>query len=82
MGSLAISPRTVGVSVGLSSAHPGHPIDDCLIRLFDEQFYVVGATKVRGYRFAVGESAAVGRSIVHALAADHGRKAKTADGLR
>ena len=80
MGSLAVSTRAAGLPVELSSAHPGGRADGELLRLSAKQFYVVSAAAVRSDRLAMDESAAVWGSGVHALAGDHGRKAKATGG--
>ena len=75
MGTLAISPRVVGVPIGLSAAFFGGAAIVGWLLFSGKQFSVLSAAKVRSDRLAMDESATVWGSLVHVLASDQGRKA-------
>src|SRR5438445_1938337 len=76
-GPLAVSAWAPSVPVGLSSPHPGGGADGELLRLSDKQFYVVSTATLRGTRPRMDAPIPLWRTGVHALATDHGCKAKT-----
>ena len=76
LGPLAVSAWAPGVPVGLSSPHPGGGADGELLRLSDKQSYGVSTATLRGTRPRMDAPIPLWRTGVHALATDHGCKAK------